>query len=58
MFTKKWGTIGIDDIASHKNVFYEIFNLETNFIPQNSHNSSKPQKPKIAKNKLKLQMFH
>jgi hypothetical protein len=58
MVTRKWGTIGIDDAASHNNVSYEVFNLETNFIPQNSHNSSKPQKPKNARNKLKSQMFH
>jgi hypothetical protein len=58
MFTRKWGTIGINDVASHNNVSYEVFNLETSFIPHNSHNSSKPQKPKIARNKLKSQMFH
>jgi hypothetical protein len=27
MFTRKWGTIGIDDVASDNNVSYEIFKL-------------------------------
>jgi hypothetical protein len=58
MFIRKWGIVGINDVALHSSVSYEVFNLEIGFIPQNSHNSSKPKKPKIARNKLKSQMFH